>query len=310
MSDINAPKTFLLIESEAVGRDLAMRLERLFDGCAFSFVKTMEEALEALSQQSFNAAFIEIRLGEADSLHYLQGLHDSQVATPFVGIVPRALWGMAQDVVRYGVVDLLERDGFDDFALRKAVLFACCRESNDRERFNAATRDPLTGLVNQEMLLDRLRMALRRAERDRGTVGLFYIDINGFKEINALYGKNAGDILLKRVAERMTRNVRRVDTVARVNSDEFAIVLEKPGGLPGCLSIAAGIREKIQKLYDVDGLSISLEISVGVGLFPEDERNFEDLLSLCRRRARQAREENVGVLPIAPGLDAPTAEGV
>lgn len=302
LSGFNVPKTFLLIESDAVGRDLAMRLERLFDDCTISFVKTINEALEALSQQTFNAAFIEMRLGEADSLNILQGLYNSQAATPFVGIVPRALWGMAQDVIRHGVVDLLERDVFDDFALLKAVLFACCRESSKRERFHAASRDPLTGLVNQEMLLDRLRMALRRAERDRGTTALFYIDINRFKEINALYGRNVGDILLKRVAERMTRNVRRVDTVARVNSDEFAIVLEKPGSMMKCLSIASGIHEKIQKVYDMNGVSISLEICIGVGLFPEDERNCEDLFSLCRGRARQAREGNVAVLPIVPGL--------
>ncbi len=296
---IAAPKAFLLIESEAVGRELSSRLERLFPICTVSTASTISDALEALNQQTFHAAFIEVRLGEAASLELLQTLHYAQVATPFVGVVPQALWGMAQDIVRYGVVDLLEKDIGDDFALRKAVLFACCRESSERERFNRATRDFLTGLVNQEMLLDRLRMALRRAERDRGTVGVFYIDINEFKKVNTLFGKGAGDNLLKSIAERITRNVRRVDTVARMGGDEFAVVLEKPGDLSDCLTIAAGIRDKIQQAYNVEGVPIHVAVSIGVGLFPEDERNFEDLLSLCRRRAQQAREEGVGILPIA-----------
>ncbi len=299
MPYIDAPKAFLLIESETVGSDLAARLKRLFKDCAVSMVATVDEALEALDQQTFHAAFIEIKLGEAASLERLQALHYAQVATPFVGVVPQALWGMAQDIVRYGVVDLLESDAEDDFALRKAVLFACCRESSERERFHKVTRDFLTGLVNQEMMLDRLRMALRRAERESGTVGVFFIDIDNFKRVNSLFGKPAGDAVLKSMAERMTRNVRRVDTVARMGGDEFAIVLEKPGGLGDCLAIAAGMRDKVQQPYDVNGVSIQVEVSVGVGLFPEDERNFEDLLSLSRRRAQQAWEEGVGVLPIA-----------
>ena len=88
-----------------------------------------------------------------------------------------------------------------------------------------ALQDPLTGLANRRLLVDRMSVALTQARRSKGCMAVMYLDLDGFKEINDTLGHGAGDILLKAVAERLTGTVREEDTVARLGGDEFVMTL-------------------------------------------------------------------------------------
>ncbi len=87
-----------------------------------------------------------------------------------------------------------------------------------------ALHDPLTGLANRMLLLDRLAHAIAGTARRTEQVGVLYLDLNGFKGINDSYGHQAGDDLLRAVAERLSSLVRPSDTVARLGGDEFVVV--------------------------------------------------------------------------------------
>ena len=86
--------------------------------------------------------------------------------------------------------------------------------------------DQLTGLPNRELLVDRLEHALARAQRQGGVVGVFFIDLDGFKSVNDTHGHDTGDRLLVAVAEQLSRTLRASDTVARMGGDEFVLICE------------------------------------------------------------------------------------
>ena len=88
-----------------------------------------------------------------------------------------------------------------------------------------ALHDALTGLPNRRLLVDRLSMAIAHARRNKSTMAVMYLDLDGFKQINDTLGHDAGDTLLKMVAARLVAAVREEDTVARLGGDEFMIAL-------------------------------------------------------------------------------------
>jgi diguanylate cyclase (GGDEF)-like protein len=88
-----------------------------------------------------------------------------------------------------------------------------------------AFHDPLTGLANRRLLLDRMQQALVASERRRRMAALLFLDLDRFKEINDQKGHDAGDAVLVQVAQRLKACVRAVDTVARIGGDEFVVLL-------------------------------------------------------------------------------------
>jgi PleD family two-component response regulator len=90
-----------------------------------------------------------------------------------------------------------------------------------------ATHDPLTGVANRVLFMDRLQLALDRGRRSNHPFALLYIDIDGFKAVNDHHGHQAGDLLLKAITQRLSERLRKADTLARLGGDEFAVILEE-----------------------------------------------------------------------------------
>jgi len=132
-----------------------------------------------------------------------------------------------------------------------------------------ASHDDLTGLPLMSLALDRLEMLMHTARRTRARVAMLFIDLDRFKSVNDTWGHEAGDFVLKTIADRLKRAIRLSDTAARVGGDEFIVLL---GGLPD-ERIAADIAERIisalSRPVDYNGRPVSVGASVGIGLFPD-----------------------------------------
>ncbi|QKY08601.1 putative bifunctional diguanylate cyclase/phosphodiesterase [Janthinobacterium lividum] len=147
-----------------------------------------------------------------------------------------------------------------------------------------ANFDPLTGLPNRHMFLDRLQHEARHASREGGCLALLFIDLDHFKQVNDRLGHEKGDMLLRQAALRISERVRATDTVARLGGDEFTVILAGVGHLGGIERVLQELTTALALPFVLDGDTAQVSASVGVALYPADAEATETLL----RHADQA----------------------
>ena len=141
-----------------------------------------------------------------------------------------------------------------------------------------ALYDALTGLANRRLFQDRAEQARLAALRDGGGFSLMLLDLDRFKEINDTLGHQAGDAVLEELANRLRRVGRASDTVARLGGDEFALVLLGARDGAHALFVADRIRRALDEPIALDGLSLELETSIGIAVFPDHGDDIESLM--------------------------------
>ena len=131
----------------------------------------------------------------------------------------------------------------------------------EQELRHQAFHDPLTGLANRALFADRLRHGLDLHRRDLRPLGLLYCDLDGFKPVNDEHGHEAGDAVLRAVAERLRAVTRPGDTVARLGGDEFAVLLEDGGD---ALAVAVRLLSALDQPVQVGRTSLAVRASIGI----------------------------------------------
>jgi diguanylate cyclase (GGDEF)-like protein len=126
--------------------------------------------------------------------------------------------------------------------------------------------DPLTGLANRMLVMDRLTQALRQAERRGGRAAVLFLDLDDFKRINDTLGHAAGDALLRAVAQRLRTAVRVTDTVGRFGGDEFAIVLQGDVDEVGPPAAVARVVDELAAPFTVAGHQVTVTASIGLAV--------------------------------------------
>ncbi len=177
------------------------------------------------------------------------------------------------------------------------VLTAAVRRLRVEERVrHQATHDPLTGLPNRVLLLDRLQHALvartRHAPRDH--VALLLLDLDGFKDVNDSLGHDIGDVLLQGVAQRLRDAVRASDTVARLGGDEFAVCASQLGGAEDAARIARKLLASLRAPVEIAGTTAAVSGSIGVALAPAHGDTSGVLLQLADVAMYRAKREGTG----------------
>jgi diguanylate cyclase (GGDEF)-like protein len=141
-----------------------------------------------------------------------------------------------------------------------------------------ALHDGLTGLPNRDLLRRRVDEALAEA-RERGSgVSVLLLDLDRFKEINDTLGHQSGDQLLQRLGDRLSSLIRDTDTVARLGGDEFAVVSPGAADADSALALAERIRAGLDVPVSLAGLTVQVEASIGIALFPEHGDDVEALI--------------------------------
>jgi diguanylate cyclase (GGDEF)-like protein len=169
-----------------------------------------------------------------------------------------------------------ELSSMRDFAHRVAVAISAAER--EEQLYQQAHYDSLTGLPNRHLFNDRLAQALVQARRDDSLVGLLFIDLDRFKYVNDSAGHPAGDVLLKRAAERLNECVRETDTVARLGGDEFTIILPAIDRSQDSARVAKTIINRFAESFAITGREYYITASIGITLYPFDGQSSEDLL--------------------------------
>jgi diguanylate cyclase (GGDEF)-like protein/PAS domain S-box-containing protein len=174
------------------------------------------------------------------------------------------------------------------------------------------TRDALTGLPNSTLLADRASQAILTAARNRSQFALLCIDLDRFKLVNDSMGHRAGDALLRSVAERLGNIVHGEDTLARLGGDDFVLVQSiksRDDVAAAAAALAQRILGVLARPFTVEGKHLNVAASIGISIYPNDGRDFVELLKNADAALYHAKESGKGTWRLfAPALNARAAE--
>ena len=158
---------------------------------------------------------------------------------------------------------------------KKALL------EKQKQLLHLAQHDPLTGLPNRSLFMDRLERAAAQAKRSGEVVAVCFLDLNGFKEVNDSLGHAAGDDLLRQIAERLGKRRRESDTLARMGGDEFTVIATGLKDVQSVKRVAGALLDAFHLPFNVQGQEVVMSASLGLALYPQDGRSADELLQVA-----------------------------
>ncbi|MGR9000291.1 MAG: two-component system response regulator [Gammaproteobacteria bacterium] len=153
------------------------------------------------------------------------------------------------------------------------------RKHTEKQLIYIASHDPLTGLMNRDQFHDRFTQILSLIRRQETKLALLYIDLDHFKAINDTLGRRIGDLLLQAVSERLKSSTRVNDTLARLGSDEFIVLLSDINSIDDVARIAQKTIELLTQPFTIEGNDIVVTASAGISIYPDDGKNSQSLLT-------------------------------
>jgi diguanylate cyclase (GGDEF)-like protein len=155
-----------------------------------------------------------------------------------------------------------------------------------------ALRDPLTGLPNRTLFIDRLTLELAQCERRATSAAVLFLDLDGFKSVNDRFGHDAGDRVLRAVAGRMLSSMRPGDTVARYGGDEFTILGAEIAHAEDVTAIAGRIAEAIMAPFTIEGEDVKLSASIGIAIADDLGRKAEEVIREADKAMYRAKHRD------------------
>ena len=323
----NKPE-LLIVDDSAVNRSILR--QRLSCAFQITEADRGLRALELLCQRRFDLVPLDIIMPDLSGMEVVRRLrqHHSAISLPVIMVtaktegidIAEALTAGANDYITKPV-DLVvaaarintqielkrarEQIQHANTLLEQRVARRTCelvraneqlkREMAERERSQAevyylAHYDPLTGLANRVLLLQRVREDLARIRRSKEAIAVLFVELDGFKTVHDTLGLSIGDKLLKNIASRLKENVREIDKVARTGGDEFAIIQafeQQPASAAG---LARRLIEVISRPCVIDGHELVVGASIGIAVESSGEADPEHLiknasLAMCRAKA-------------------------
>ncbi len=193
-----------------------------------------------------------------------------------------------------------ERDG-EGRPLRMVGTFADIGLRKNKEAYmrHQATHDALTGLPNRMLLADRLRQAMRIAQREKTRLAVLFFDLDKFKPVNDSYGHAVGDALLVAVGQRVASCLRDSDTLARVGGDEFVVLLPRCADVEDARTVAENILDQLNRPFTVENHVLQISGSIGCAMFPDHGVDGDALLRAADRAMYEAKNHGRSRVRIA-----------
>jgi diguanylate cyclase (GGDEF)-like protein len=274
-------------------------------------VGSAEEALLLLqAEKKYELVISDINLGGMSGLEMIPQVKAIAPDTVVMMISGEQTIESAIEALRDGAFDYIMKP-FDyqhvETAVRRALehhalLTAKRRHETHLEELvrqrtaelkHLAYHDALTDLPNRILFEDRLMQALILAERNRQTLGVLFLSLDGFKNVHDTLGHAIGDRLLQKVAERLRSSAHKGETVARFEGDEFALLLTQIGGTEGedVVEVIFQINESLDLPFTIDHHELFITVSIGISLYPDDGTDAQTLLKNADAALYRAREQ-------------------
>ena len=280
----------LVVDDRAENVDLLVAILHQAGYMRVSWTTEPSEVFALHQKHRFDLILLDLNMPEMDGFEVMEKLkeieEDAYLPVLAITAQPRfkiaALEAGARDFITkpYDLVEVRQRI---HNILEVRLLYKEVAEYA-RVHKELALHDALTGLPNRRLLLDRLITLLLHAKRTQQRIAVMYLDLDGFKAVNDVHGHDCGDKLLIMAAERLKFATREEDTIARLGGDEFMVVIGDIAEQDDIHRPATNIIGELSEPYLIDGVRISVTVSIGVSFYPDDGADVDVLI----RRADQA----------------------
>ncbi len=222
------------------------------------------DALDELLDHGAACVLLGVGAEDRDLLEPLARIRSAAPDAAIVVLTGERDDARAVQAIRAGAQDLLVKRDLSPAQLGRAVRLAIERKHTEVQLAHLALHDPLTGLPNRALFLDRLSVALDRSRRTSGRIAVLFVDVDRFKQVNDTLGHAAGDRVLEVLGERLRGMLRPMDTVARFGGDEFTLLFEELDNEREVVLIAERVSRAAKLPIPLDDGDATVTVSIGI----------------------------------------------
>jgi diguanylate cyclase (GGDEF)-like protein len=254
------------------------------------WVATYEAALEAMKRNNHDVYLLDYRLGERTGLELLREMMENGCKVPIILMTGQGDHTVDMEAMKAGAADFLVKGKIDLSSLERSIRYAIERKRTEEQILYMAYYDNLTGLPNSRLFKDRLQQAMMHVARHQRLSAVLFLDLDNFKYINDTLGHTIGDLLLKEVADRLQKCLRKSDsvaypkaddpndTVSRLGGDEFIILLLEIKQAEDAAKVAQRVLETLSLRFMMDRNEVYITASIGIAVYPFDGEDIDALL--------------------------------
>jgi diguanylate cyclase (GGDEF)-like protein len=248
-----------------------------------------EHALEAIGADLHDVVLLDYQSDLVKGQSLLAKAVQMNCTRPIIVMTEEMDRNVDREAIRSGASDYLLKGRIDSQLLERAIRYAIDRKGAELKLARLAHYDPLTNVPNRTLFRDRLQRAVERARRGKQTVALFFMDLDGFKQVNDTLGHEAGDELIRTVAERLSQSMRKSDSVARIGGDEFTVILEDIETTADIVNVARKAIDVVSRPVTVGGQQVTVGCSIGIAVYPDGGQDVDTLLKHADMAMYQAK---------------------
>ena len=288
--------SILLVEDDEDDYVLARGLlsEIFGPSLKLDWVETWDAGLEALRKGTHDICLADFRLGDRNGLELVREAATLGCTVPIILLTGQDNREIDLAAVKAGATDYLVKGEITAPLLDRAIRYAIERKKVEMQLVRFAQYDSLTGLANRSLFHTRLGDAIAHAKRTKQLVAVLLLDLDHFKNVNDSLGHPVGDMLLTQVSERLTACARETDTVARLGGDEFAVIATNITHGDGAAALARKLIDALAAPFTLNGQEVFTATSMGITLFPLDDKEPDQLLKNADMALYQAKAEGRG----------------
>ncbi len=251
----------------------------------------LENSHHEVISGNYDVVLLDCQHQSDSALELLRQLKGQDSPLPLIALTDHIDSVISHQSLQLGAADFLALDNLDAYVLERCIGYAIDKHTVDRKINQLNLYDPLTGIPNRMLFRQTMERALEQAKSQQISLALLLINLDGFKKVNESYGSEEGDSLVVTMAQRLSRCVRKSDSIARIGADEFTLVLDDCQSKEDISLVAQKVIDVLAAPFTVSGQSLMVSCSVGVATFPEAGETVDSLLKHANMAMLEAKEQ-------------------
>ncbi len=247
----------------------------------------ISRGIELGSEGKTDVILMDLNLPDGQGLDTFRRLKSCFPSMPIVVLSGLEDEAISRQAVREGAQDYLLKGQTDGKLLERSIRYAIERQKSEERILELAFHDPLTGLPNRSLFIDRCLLSLAESKRHHKDLAIMQLDLDHFKGVNDNFGHEAGDRVLKEVAQRLSNSLRLTDTIGRLGGDEFGVLIPDMENSDLAVTVADKILEIVRRPF-VEGHRLTA--SIGIAISPDNGGEPETLLRIADIKMYEAKK--------------------